>query len=215
MNILLKTMINRHHVICFDIFDTLIERTVDKPSDIFCLVGAQILGREYKDEFCEARVLAEKRAREKTKSGEVTLDEVYMCLPEQYKKSDEYLKTAEIEAELNHCVIKKNMVGTYNYCVTSNKIVFLVSDMYLPKPVVSQIVQNCGITGFKEIYVSNVYGCNKISGKLFEIVASENSLPKAEILHIGDSVKADFIGARKAGIQSYLIRRKNRFRRLF
>lgn len=34
------------------------------------------------------------------------------------------------------------------------------------------------------------------------------------MIHIGDSIKADFLGARKARVKSVLIGRKNRFERL-
>ena len=39
-------------------------------------------------------------------------------------------------------------------------------------------------------------------------------IDKKNIIHIGDSIKADYIGARKAGISSILIGRKNRIGRL-
>lgn len=43
---------------------------------------------------------------------------------------------------------------------------------------------------------------------------NQKGIKQSEIVHIGDSVKADFLGARKVGIKSILIRRKNRLKRL-
>lgn len=214
MQMLLKTLIDKYDIICFDIFDTLIERTVDKPSIIFDLVGSKVLDKGQRGDFRIARINAERRAREKSTSGEVTLDDIYLCLPEEYKDGRTKLKNAEMELELDYCVRKKSMIAAYECCMLSNKSIFLISDMYLPETLICRMLDKCGVTGFKKIYISNVYGCNKISGKLFEIVMRENNVKKDTILHIGDSVKADFLGARKVGIHSYLIRRKNRIRRL-
>lgn len=42
----------------------------------------------------------------------------------------------------------------------------------------------------------------------------EKQIDPSKIIHIGDSFKADFCGARKAGIKSILISRKHRLKRL-
>ena len=76
------------------------------------------------------------------------------------------------------------------------------------------MLEHCNITNYDSLYVSNEYGVNKISGKLFKIVLNQKGIKQSEIVHIGDSVKADFLGARKVGIKSILIRRKNRLKRL-
>ena len=60
--------------ISFDIFDTLIERSVSKPTDIFEIVGEKVLGKEHRREFLENRIRAEKGPRE---IFEITLNQIY------------------------------------------------------------------------------------------------------------------------------------------
>ena len=56
MNKLISKYILCHYkYISFDVFDTLIERKVNKPTDIFALVGKNILGEEKSEEFRELR----------------------------------------------------------------------------------------------------------------------------------------------------------------
>lgn len=106
------------------------------------------------------------------------------------------------------------MVKAFNYAISQKKEVYIISDMYLPKSVIEKILIKCGITGQKEIYVSCECGMNKISGKLFQYVIYKNKLQPHQMLHIGDSVKADCLGAAKSKIQFYLISRKNRIGRI-
>ena len=76
MNQVIAAYILTHFdTISFDIFDTLIERSVSKPTNIFEIVGEKVLGKEHRREFLENRIRAEKKAREK--SCEITLDQIY------------------------------------------------------------------------------------------------------------------------------------------
>lgn len=56
-----------------DIFDTLIERDVNIPSDIFYKVGLKILGKNEAETFRKDRIEAEAKARKSKLGGEVTL----------------------------------------------------------------------------------------------------------------------------------------------
>lgn len=119
----------------------------------------------------------------------------------------------EQRQEIVNCKKKESMYGFFQKCVASDKCVILVSDMYLPEQVIIKMLEKCGIAGYDDIYISNCYNSNKLTGKLFELVMDERGTDRKKIIHIGDSVKADYIGARKAGIRSILIGRKNRLKR--
>ena len=78
MNRLISGYIQKHYdIISFDIFDTLIERKVSRPSDIFRLTGEKVLGKAEAEEFCQKRILAERTAREGRNSQETDLDGIY------------------------------------------------------------------------------------------------------------------------------------------
>ena len=106
------------------------------------------------------------------------------------------------------------MISIFYSALNQGKRVYIISDMYLPKPVIQEMLEKCGVSGEEKLYVSNTYGVNKISGKLFEIVTREGNLDKKRMLHIGDSLKADCLGAIKAGIGFYHVSRKNRLERM-
>lgn len=214
MKYLLKFLIKKNNIITFDIFDTLIERNVDNPSDVFFITGQKVLGSDKAEMFKNDRKNAEKKARSIKETHEVTLDEIYMCFDKTYNPFLKRLKDTEIATEMEVCYPKKDMIDVLNYACKYRKDILLISDMYLSQTVIKSILDKCKIKGYSQIYISNEYGVNKISGKLFSIVIEEKKLDSHKILHIGDSIKADFIGARKAGIHSYLIGRKNRFVRI-
>lgn len=206
--------ISKYDVISFDIFDTLIERKVNNPVDIFYLTGCEFFDEDGAIIFKSARIAAERNAREKSKTGEVTLDEIYECL-EGYdeKQKNNFIKT-EQEIELEACNQKAEIISIYKWAIENGKIVILISDMYLPKKQIIQMLYKCGIQQYKYLYVSNEYLKNKLTGRLFDIAVEELEIDKKKMIHIGDSIKADWIGARKVGIDSILISRKNRIGRL-
>lgn len=216
MNKLISKYILCHYkYISFDVFDTLIERKVNKPTDIFALVGKNILGEEKSEEFRELRKRAESSAREAKHYTEITLEEIYEELSKLYDKEViKRLKNEETRLEIDLSYAKKEIIEFYNSCIKKDKQILIISDMYLPAKVIKKMLEHCNITNYDSLYVSNEYGVNKISGKLFKIVLNQKGIKQSEIVHIGDSVKADFLGARKVGIKSILIRRKNRLKRL-
>lgn len=213
-NRLLKK-IDKYSVVSFDIFDTLIERDTEVPTDIFKRVAEVCLeGTEARSDFWKNRIWAENESRAQRVDGEVTLDEIYKVLLTKYDEiSIEVFKRTEILEELKACKIKSSMQSVYKYAVNNAKKVYLISDMYLPKEVLEQLLKKCSIDGYEKIYVSNEYRANKISGKLFQIVCEENRLQTEEWLHVGDSFRADYLGAKSVKITSILIGRKNVIKR--
>lgn len=210
-----KYILKHFKTVSFDIFDTLIERSVRKPTDIFQITGEKVLGKTQGQQFCENRMYAETCARKKQINHEVTLEQIYNELVKVYESDIiEMLKKTEIQIELENCYKKETMFSFYQNCLKTGKRVFLISDMYLPQKVIEQMLKKCEIKHYQKLYISNVYGKNKLSGELFQKVLKDNKINPSEMIHIGDSVKADFLGARKKGIHSILIGRKNRFERL-
>ena len=72
------------------------------------------------------------------------------------------------------------------------KHILIISDMYLPSEVIQKMLKACNILDYEKIYVSNEYGVNKISGILFKKVIQDKKINAYEMIHIGDSIKADF-----------------------
>ena len=185
--------------VSFDIFDTLVLRNCEKPSDVFRIVGSNI------DGFYEARVQAEKEVRHASRFEEITLNEIYEHLRSVYgtDKADQ-LKQKEIETEITICVPNHEVVEKYNEMVAQGRSVFLISDMYLPKAVIQSILNKCGIGGYKKLYVSSEYRKTKRSGKLFDLVLKENAISNNRLTHIGDNPVSDWFVPKEKSIASFL-----------
>ena len=198
--------------ISFDMFDTLIERNVILPTDIFFQVGRSVL--DDGEKFREQRILAERKARAKHQSKEVTLDQIYLELGFLY---DELilneLKKKEISEELSNCNPRKEIVEIYNKLIEEGKSVFIVTDMYLSKDTLSMMLSKCSIDGYRDLLVSNEEGAGKRDGNLFEILLQKYDLQPQSLVHIGDDLKSDYLGAKKVGIASAIIPRRRVLRR--
>ena len=202
----IKKKIDNVDVISFDVFDTLIKRDVLIPTDIFKIVEKRynLLYETKINNFCHERITAEKTAREKKKQ-EVNIDDIYISM----RYADEIkniLKNIEIEVEMDYCKINKEIEEIYEYCKEKNKKVICISDMYLSKNVVKNILEENGIYA-DDIFVSSEYKENKLSGKLFDVVIKKLNINKSQIIHIGDSYKADFLSPIKNRIKAYHIRK--------
>ncbi|MGO4997465.1 HAD hydrolase-like protein [Oribacterium sp. Sow4_G1_1] len=205
-------LIKKYGIISFDIFDTLILRNVERPKDLFYLVEKQVPDKRVVG-FHDKRISAEKIARRKLGTKEININDIYNYLDIDDIVLKEKLKSKEIELELSSCSANPKIKEFFERAICNGNEVIIISDMYLPKEVIEAMLKRCGISGYKKLYVSNSYNANKMTGKLFEIAISELGISKKNIVHIGDSIKADFLGANKAGIKAVLVHRKNRFRR--
>ena len=84
---------------------------------------------------------------------------------------------------------------------SAGKRIFAVSDMYLPKQQMKQLLEKAGYDGLEDIIVSCDYFCNKSSGGLFKVLKNKVGFEKT-IVHIGDNWNADIEGARKEHIDA-------------
>ncbi len=197
--------------ISFDMFDTIIERKVMLPTDIFAMVGDSVL--ESGEEFRIKRIIAEQRARQKNNNHEVTLDQIYAELRPIYQNSTELLKKTEVSLELDNCIPRKEIDEVYYRLLNNGNNIFIVTDMYLPRDIISKMLDKCCIKGYNDLLISNEEECGKSSGELFKIVLERHKILPGEIIHVGDDWKADYLGPRKVNINSIIIPRKRRVRR--
>jgi len=187
--------------ISFDVFDTLLKRAVPRPHDVFRRVGAEIGDAT----FAEQRIAAERMARKaaaKNGTEEITFADIYACMPEEKRE------LAQVEIEMERTLSRPNawLAPVLRVCETRHARILAVSDMYLPQEFVAELLARADIR-VERLFVSSTYGRQKGTGNLFRIVLRETGIVPGDIVHIGDSLRADYFGARRAGLRSILIPR--------
>lgn len=195
-------------IVSFDIFDTLLKRDVMEPIDVFSIIEKKYdsLLQNRKSEYSKKRLLAEKKARESSQYDEITLEEIYDVIDFSDEEKT-ILKQMELEIEADILHGNKSIISFYKQCIKLGKSVYIVSDMYLPQDFLEKILIREGITGYKKVFISCVYRKTKRSGLLFKVLCEEERISPKDIVHIGDSRYADYIGPRKIGIQGIHINR--------
>ena len=188
-------IIKEYEIVSFDIFDTLLKRDVSSPSEVFNLIEERV-GKD----FAVLRMQAEKRARRSLNKEEVTLKDIYSFMPLSLRN----VRKLEMQYEKKLLTINTAIFPIYEYCRKNHKTIIITSDMYLPQPLLEEVLHANGIT-FDAFYLSNTVGKQKVTGNLFRYMLDEAKIESKAVVHLGDSIRGDYLGARKAGIKSILI----------
>lgn len=205
-----KIIDEKTKVVSFDIFDTLITRPFLYPKDLF-----RFLNDDYRElsnnlgiDFSKIREDCEVAARDqafKENREEVTLDEIYEIIKNEYNISSdiiEKLKKKEIELELRFCKRRETTYSIYRLAKYLGKRVICTSDMYLPADVIEQILKENGYDGIDKIYLSCDSLKTKGTGHLYEYMLKHENIEANSVVHIGDNYKTDFENAKKYNIRS-------------
>lgn len=200
-------MIEKFEYVSFDLFDTLIFRSVQSPQDVFRVVPILYNERNAVEKVDETkfyidRIFAERKARKKAEQEEVTLDEIYSYLeyPASLKK---ILKEIEIEFEIKNCIRNEAIVPLYQECSKLEKKVIITTDMYLPRNCIVEILKKINIS-YEKLYISAEVGLTKLSGHLYDYILHDLNIDNTKIMHIGDNLITDISKAKSRGIEAML-----------
>lgn len=206
-----KLTLDRYKCVSFDLFDTLINRDIADPKDIF-LICEQAFYRKYGEsgikKYALVRTQCEQaiRARQET---EVTYDQIFQ---EMGKYSDKETigkyKELEIQAEIDFSTVNVRGKQLYEQVLKSGKRIIITTDMYLPRVVVESILEKNGYCGYSAIYLSSELGLTKAKGDVYEHILKKENVTPGELLHIGDNLKSDILNARIKGIQAYYLKKQ-------
>ena len=171
----------------------------------------KVIGKEIREQLMEKEGRLPDAVIACVGGGSNAMGAFYEFIPDDLKS----LKQIELDVELECAIPFVLMDDIFRYAV-KEKEVYIISDMYLPKDHIIKMLEKCNLPLDKvKIYISYEYGVNKVSGKLFRKVLNENSIDHKTMIHFGDSLKADVLGAIKAGIKFAIVPKKNRFKRIF
>jgi len=195
---MIEDLMTSFEIISFDVFDTLLMRGCLEPRDVFSLVEEKAQRRGY----AKARIRAEKRANRRVASGqtrgETSLEEIYSFIP---RFGD--LKDAELEFEKSCIRANPEVVELWARAGELGKRRVIVSDMYLPRPFIEELLRTNGITGWDGIYVSSEHRTRKKTGELYRVMMRDQNVDAARILHVGDNPASDVAAANAVGIAAF------------
>lgn len=210
------SLIEKHDIISFDIFDTLLNRPFAKPSHLFWLITPEIhrITQDPLLDFSYYRIKAEEKARDRVRAThgyeEITLDEIYEIFAELTLIKDTniitQIKQAEIDAELYYCYPREHIKLLYHHALEYNKKVILTSDMYLPEQVVKELVTRNGYTTYDHLFLSSTLRKTKHCGTIYPHIIEHYNCAASDILHIGDNKHPDVHMAQKNGLTALHVR---------
>lgn len=202
----LRVLIEKHDVISFDIFDTLITRTVLEPKDVFKLVEEKLRAKGMEIPFYEWRVQAEEISTKEV--TEPNIRQIYEMFRLQNDLNAEIVKEIqqlEYDTELEVICSRTVMKEILEWTISLGKKVYLTSDMYYSKEEILAILKEAGISTDVQVLISCEYGKSKANGALFELLI-EKSLGLS-VLHIGDNYENDIKKALQLGISTFYVKR--------
>jgi predicted HAD superfamily hydrolase len=201
----LKLDLMAYDVISFDIFDTLITRKLYQPVDLFWLMEEAEAGRQEGNRGSGAehnslsqRFDAAKRILAETESTSIfgkktSIRQIYSTLRKSMHWSEEemeYYLQEEINLERELLSPRRDMVNLWNALREEGKRLILVSDMYLPRDIIEDILSKNGISGYEALYISCEEGRRKDDGSLWEKVLSDYR--GQNLAHVGDNLQSDW-----------------------
>lgn len=193
--------IEKYSYISFDVFDTLIKRSVAFPEDLFDIM--EILGAP--SGFALKRKEMERAATESL-GRHATLDEIYARMGKKYQS----IREMEIQIELDGCCPNTSCVALFHKCIAAGKTVVLLSDMYLPSEVISKMLEKCGVVGYRKLYISSEYGASKGDGMLYRKMLYDLRIVPQQIFHIGDNIWSDLLSPLRLGIRGYWVGKQSK-----
>lgn len=178
------TAATRRVIHTFDIFDTLIARRCIDAHRVFDEVEARsgVAG------FAEARKEAERRVYHR----EYTFSDIYAGVRDLLQLSDEQteqLMHLEVMVELDNVI----PITAMQRRLTQESV--LITDMYLPVPVIRELLARAGVQRELPILISS-HG--KSGGSTWHYFAEQG----IQCMHHGDNERSDVVNARQAGMRA-------------
>lgn len=196
--------VGNRKLVTFDIFDTLIRRKCGKPHNVFRLVYNVLpeacrvfLGGDGSDKFVQLRITSESWLRQQFSESEITLQQIWSLMSDKGLPIDPNEGAGlEMQLELSQC--ERHPQGALLFeKYSSSADVAYISDMYLSKECIAEILLNAGYaTDVHRLFVSSDVGITKSSGNLYRHVRKNYPNHKWEH-HIGDNFHSDVVQARK------------------
>ncbi|MFC4800522.1 HAD family hydrolase [Neobacillus sp. GCM10023253] len=188
-----------YDVISFDVFDTLLLRPFAEPHHLFMVVGDKLDCVN----FMSIRMKAEKEARDRAEvmkgNREVSIYDIYEFIEQKTGIQGQYGVQAEWQTELEVCYANPYMKDVFEILKSQNKKIIAISDMYLTKSMIVQMLDKAGFGGFFDVFVSSENNGSKQDHQLFK-KALQKLGKDIRIVHVGENIESDIKSAQELGL---------------
>ncbi|MFD6054814.1 CDP-glycerol glycerophosphotransferase family protein [Agromyces sp. NPDC060279] len=203
----------------FDVFDTVMHRRAVRPVSIFLAVRREIAraGDEFPQflaqRFVEVRQQSEAAVREGLRKDprraagaefEITFDSIYERIGRLFdldRTQLDRIKAWEVEYELRDVVPDAEIVARVRELHEAGERVILISDMYLPRPVIARMLERADpLLAELPLYLSSELGVQKSTKQLYLRAFVDVGYDFERWVHTGDNAHADIRMAAELGI---------------
>ena len=191
--------------VSFDIFDTLMFRTVSDFRMIHQMV-ANLYEEQYGISlplYPKQRMDAELKARNVLGRNEVNMDMIFEYLSDYSEEEKSRLRFLEEKCEIDNCVGNPLMIEVWKWCRDNGKKIVIITDMYLPRRVLNTILAKIGVD-YDYLYISGEEGVTKRTSELFAVVLRKLNIKPTQLIHIGADLNNDINMPQIKGIASLL-----------
>ncbi|MBP7216100.1 MAG: HAD hydrolase-like protein, partial [Candidatus Omnitrophica bacterium] len=205
-----------HTVISFDIFDTLLIRTIEPLEQIHHFVFDRAFLQRFGgiDRFQMLRAWKSIESRLRANAAQAGYDsecsdeEIIACLAQELGKegvgTHDLLESA-LSIEKYFLEPMPNMRLLLERLAKHHRII-AISDTIFSARILSKLLESCGYANLIDrVYSSSDFKLSKASGRLFLKVLDEERVQKESICHIGDNALSDYCVPRHLGMQSILL----------
>jgi len=184
---------DKYEFFFFDVFDTAIIRFFLKPTDLFEYISFD----KNSPEFHLQRIKHEELSRASLPNRkDITIDDIYTHFT--VAAIDD-----EIATEMKFCVTNPDIYNFYLKILNKGKKIYFVSDMYLDKSTVCNILHKNGYSTYEDVYVSSEDDLIKGDGSRFEWLKKTIPDCMGASIHIGDNLVSDFLQPKANGFEAH------------
>ncbi len=192
-----KGIVKEKACVIFDVFDTLVTRTLFYPDNLFRIMEEKFdKAFSIRSDFMKVRKETEYQLRiSDTHEGDVSYEDIYDHIHLYSDYTPEmvaYLREMDFEYELEVLIPKPDTVALLQYAYDKGIDVLFVSDMYLTTKQVIAILKKHAIPYREEnVLVSSDTGYRKDNTTVWKHLVESKRIDPAKTLMIGDSEVSD------------------------
>ncbi len=205
--------IGRKPVLGLDVFDTILIRKIDRPSDVFAVVDNYACSQfSFSDgSYYKLRIRAEREARilmANMGRHEITFDDIanqISNLCDLKRDQIDMLIQCEIEYEKSFVAPRIDVLKVIARNAFRFSAIHLISDTYFSSKTVNEFLELANVRDYLgdfKIHLSSQVDETKHQGNLIPWVLEKEKIGRECFLYVGDNIRSDVINTNKARIRA-------------